>query len=171
MNIQDWFPLGWTGWISLQSKGLRLCSLSINSLVLSFLYGPTLPFVHDYWKNHSFDYTDLCCQSNVSAFCYAVWVCHSFPSKEQALSAFTSGSSHSMLFGNCVVVPGGSAGKVSACNTGDAGNAGLVPGLGRSSGEGNGYPLQYFLPRKFHGQRSLAGYSPWGGKSQTLFNE
>ena len=37
MNIQDWFPLGWTGWISLQSKGLsRIFFRSINSLVLSF---------------------------------------------------------------------------------------------------------------------------------------
>ena len=53
MNIQDWSPLGWTGWISLKSKGL---SESINSLVLSFLYGPTLTSTHDYWKNHSFDY-------------------------------------------------------------------------------------------------------------------
>ena len=35
---------------------------SINSVVLSLLYGPTLTFVHDYWKNHSFDYTDLCQQ-------------------------------------------------------------------------------------------------------------
>ena len=41
---------------------------SINSSVLSFLYGPTLTSIHDYWKNHSFDYTDLCWQSNVSAF-------------------------------------------------------------------------------------------------------
>ena len=43
MNIQDWFPLGWTGWISLQSKGLsRIFSTprfkSINYLALSFLY-------------------------------------------------------------------------------------------------------------------------------------
>ena len=37
-------------------------------------------------------------------------------------------------------IPGGSAGKESACNVG---NLGTVPGLGRSSGEGNGYPLQY----------------------------
>ena len=36
--------------------------------------------------------------------------------------------------------PGGSAGKESACN---AGNLGLIPGLGRSHGEGKGYPLQY----------------------------
>ena len=45
---------------------------SINSLALSFLYSPTLTSVHDYWKNNSFDYTDLCQQSDVSAFQYAV---------------------------------------------------------------------------------------------------
>ena len=38
------------------------------------------------------------------------------------------------------VFPCGSAGKESACNAGDLGS---IPGLGRSSGEGNGYPLQY----------------------------
>ena len=37
--------------------------------------------------------------------------------------------------------PGGSAGKESICNSGDLG---LIPGLERSSGEGNSYPLQYF---------------------------
>ena len=41
---------------------------SINSLVLSFLYSPTLTSIHDYWKNHSFDWMDLCRQNNVSAF-------------------------------------------------------------------------------------------------------
>ena len=41
---------------------------SINSSVLSFLYGPTLTSIHDFWKNHSFEYTDLCQQSNASAF-------------------------------------------------------------------------------------------------------
>ena len=60
MNIQDWFPLGWTGWISLQSRDSKKSSptpqfKSINSLVLSFLYGPTLKSIHDYWKNHSLD--------------------------------------------------------------------------------------------------------------------
>ena len=64
MNIQDWFPLGWTGWISLQSPGLsRVFSTpqfkSINSSALSFLYSPTLTSIHDYWRNHSFDYMDL----------------------------------------------------------------------------------------------------------------
>ena len=33
-----------------------------------FFYCPTITSIHDYWKNHSFDYTDLCRQSNVSAF-------------------------------------------------------------------------------------------------------
>ena len=60
MNIQRWFPLELTGLISLQSKRLsRVFSSttleSINSSVLSLLHGPTLTFVHDYWKNHSFD--------------------------------------------------------------------------------------------------------------------
>ena len=41
---------------------------SINSSVLSFLYSPTLTSIHDYWKNHSLDQTDLCWQSNISAF-------------------------------------------------------------------------------------------------------
>ena len=41
---------------------------SINSSALSFLYSPTLTSIHDYWKNHSFDYMDLCWQNNVSDF-------------------------------------------------------------------------------------------------------
>ena len=72
-NIQDWFPLGLTGLISLQSKGLSRISPtpqfeSINSWALRLLYGPTLTSMHDYWKNHSFNYMDLCWQDNVSAF-------------------------------------------------------------------------------------------------------
>ena len=52
MNIQDWFPLGWTGLISLQSKGLSEFSptphfKSINSLALSLLYGPTRTYLHN----------------------------------------------------------------------------------------------------------------------------
>ena len=43
-------------------------SKNINSLVLNLFYGPTRTSVHDYWKNHSFDYTDLCQQYDVSAF-------------------------------------------------------------------------------------------------------
>ena len=56
MNTQDWSPLGWTGWISLQSESSPAPQFkSINSLVPSLLYGPTLTSIHDYWKNCSFD--------------------------------------------------------------------------------------------------------------------
>ena len=72
MNTQGWFPLGLTGMISLLSKGLSRvfssATIQKHQFVLSLLYGPTLTSVRDYWKNHSFDYTDLCQQSNVSAF-------------------------------------------------------------------------------------------------------
>ena len=43
-------------------------SLSRVRPTLSFLYGPTLTSTNDHWKNHSFDYTDLCQQSGVSTF-------------------------------------------------------------------------------------------------------
>ena len=66
MNIQSWFPLGLTGLISLLSTGLSRAFFnttiwSISSLMLSLLYSPTFTAIRDYWKNHSFDYTDLCC--------------------------------------------------------------------------------------------------------------
>ena len=60
MSIQNWFPLEWTCWITLPSKGLlrvfsNTTGQNINSSVLSFPYSPTLTSIHDYWKNHSFD--------------------------------------------------------------------------------------------------------------------
>ena len=70
---------------------------SINSSALSLLYGTTLPSLHDYWKNHTFNYMED--------------------------------------------FPGGSDGKVSVYNVGDLGSS---PGSGRSPGEGNGNPLQYY---------------------------
>ena len=59
-NIQGWFPLAWTSWISLQSTGLsrvfsNTTAKSIKSSALSFLYSPTLTSIHDYRKDHSFD--------------------------------------------------------------------------------------------------------------------
>ena len=59
MNIQDWFPLGWTGWTSLQFKGLSRVFSNTTVQKHQFfgaqLYSPTLISIHDYWKNHSFD--------------------------------------------------------------------------------------------------------------------
>ena len=57
--------------------------------------------------------------------------------------------------------PGGSDGKESACNVGDLDS---IPRLGRLPGEWNGYPLQYSCLENTQGQRSLAGYRPWGHK-------
>ena len=58
--------------------------------------------------------------------------------------------------------PGGSDGEESAYNAGDVGDAGSIPESGRLPGGGDDYPTPVFLPGKFHGQRSLVGYSPWG---------
>ena len=60
MNTQDWSPLGWTGWISLQSKGLPrvFCNTTVQKhqfFCLHLLYGQILTSIHDSWKNHSFD--------------------------------------------------------------------------------------------------------------------
>ena len=61
---------------------------------------------------------------------------------------------------------GGSVGEESACNAGDLGlipglgrDLGLIPGLGRSPGGGHGNPLCYFCLQNPHGQRSLVGHS------------
>ena len=60
INVQNWFPLELTAWISLHSRDSQESSptpqfKSINSSALCFLYRPTLTLIHDYWKNHSLD--------------------------------------------------------------------------------------------------------------------
>ena len=60
MNIQDWFPLGLTGLISLHSKGLSRVFSNTTVQRHQFFGTPlsldqTLTSIHDYWKNHSFD--------------------------------------------------------------------------------------------------------------------
>ena len=77
MNIQGWFPLDCLVWYPCWPKNSQESSptpqfKSINSSALSLLYGRTLTSIHGYWKNHSFDYTNLGQQSNVSAFEYAI---------------------------------------------------------------------------------------------------
>ena len=82
-NIQDWFPLGLTGLISMLSRVLsRVFSSTTIWKCQLFIIQSSLPFnshiqmtindfiviFHDYWKNHSFDNRDLCQQSDVSAF-------------------------------------------------------------------------------------------------------
>ena len=73
MNTQDWFPLGLTGLIFLQSRELSrvFSSTTIwrhNSSALSLLYSLTLTSIHDYWKKHSFDLVWFSCPSFVLLF-------------------------------------------------------------------------------------------------------
>ena len=70
MNTQDWSPLGWTGWISLQSKRV----FSNTTVQKQQFFGAQLSsqsnsHIHTWpLENHSLDQTDLCWQSSVSAF-------------------------------------------------------------------------------------------------------
>ena len=99
------------------------------------------------------------------------------PSRQQTLSPFSGeapfpGFLCQAIFCNNLMrernlknlIPRSLSGKESACNAGDTGDVGLIPGLGRSPGGGNGNPLQYSCLENPHGQRSLVGYSPRGGK-------
>ena len=67
---------------------------------------------------------------------------------------FADKGPYSQSYGVSMGFPGGSAGKESACNVGDLGS---IPGLGRSLGEGKGYPLQ-----DFGLENSMDCISPWG---------
>ena len=71
----------------------------------------------------------------------------------------------------CPGFPGGSVLKESACNTGDTGDTGSIPGLGRSTGEEHGNPLQYSYL-----ENSMDWGTWWGtvhrvAKSQTQLND
>ena len=74
MNIQGWFPLGLTSLISLQAKRLSRVFSSTSTwkhqlfVIQKVIYDPTLTSIHDYWKDQSFDYMDLCQQSSISAW-------------------------------------------------------------------------------------------------------
>ena len=73
MNIQGWFPLGLTGLISLQFRGLSRVFSNPTVQTHRFFSAQSyvqLTSIHDYWKNHSFDYdyTDLFWQSNITSF-------------------------------------------------------------------------------------------------------
>ena len=61
INIQGWFPLGWTHWNLLAAQGTLKSLLQYHSSKASilqcsaFLISPALTSIHDYWKNHSSD--------------------------------------------------------------------------------------------------------------------
>ena len=73
VNVQVWFPLGLTSWISLQSKGLSRVFSNTTAQKYPF-FSAQLSLWSNFhihtccWKNHSFDHMDLCWQSDVSTF-------------------------------------------------------------------------------------------------------
>ena len=66
------FRIDWLNVLAVQADSQqsspKLQFKSISYSVLSFHYSPTLTSIRDYWKNHSFDQTDLCWQSDITAF-------------------------------------------------------------------------------------------------------
>ena len=93
--------------------------------------------------------------------CVCVWFVSMYIAKDR-LKQFQNILNKSITYKG---LPYSSDGKESACNAGDLV---LIPGSGTSSREGNGIislNTPVFLPGEFHGQRSLAGYSPWGRKA------
>ena len=142
-NTQDLSPLEWTGWISLQSKGLsRVFSntqfKSINSSALSFLHSPTLTSIHDHWKNHGY----------ILRASLIVQLVKNLPAMQKTPVRFLDQKIHwrrnrlpTPVF---LGFPCGSAGKESTCNAGDLGS---IPGLG--PWRRGRLPTPVFRPRKF----------------------
>ena len=62
------FRMDWLDLLAIQGSSPTPQFKSINPSMVSLLYGPALTSICGYWKNYSFDYTDLCWQSNISAF-------------------------------------------------------------------------------------------------------
>ena len=77
MNIQDWFPLGWTGLISLQTKGLLrvFSNTTVQKHQFSFLCSPTLTSVHDHWETMT--------DGQGSLGCCSPWGCKESDTTEQ----------------------------------------------------------------------------------------
>ena len=126
VNIWDWSPLRWTGWISLQSKGL------------SSIFCKTTVQKHQFFSIDSFISPVFLSDSPLIFWCsvldaYTLKIAISSWRTDPLLFCNVP------LYGSCVKA-GSSLLKNLPPNAGDAGS---VPGLGRSPGEGNGNPLQY----------------------------
>ena len=97
-----------------------------------------------------------CTTPSFSELCWLKASCSPFEIQIESLCSFTSRErTFSYIYG----FPTVSDSKEYACNAGDLGS---IPGLGRSPGGRQGHPLQCSCLENPHGQRSLAGYSPWG---------
>ena len=164
MNTGGWFPLGWTGLISLLSKGLsRVFSStqfkSINFLVFSLLQ--ILIYIHM-----------LCSpgEGNGNAIQY------SGPKKStdrEGLVGYSPwgrrvGHSWVIIIHSCYIMGflGGTSGKESACQCRRCKRHVIFPGSGRSPGGGHSNPLQYSCL-----ENPMANYNPYNAQSQTLLKQ
>jgi len=144
-NTQDWSPLEWTGWISLQSKGLSSL-LQHHSSKASILWHSaffTVQLSHPYMTAGKT--IALTRSSSLSLYKYIERYEGKHRMKHNSCTQANSKFSFS----------GGLDDKESACNAGDPGS---IHGLGSFPGAGHGNPLQYSC---------LVGHSPWIAKSQT----
>ena len=64
--------------------------------------------------------------------------------------------------------PAGAVVKNPSADAGETTDSGLIPGLGRSPWRRKQQPIPVFAPGKFHEQRTLIGYSPWGCKESDM---
>ena len=80
------------------------------------------------------------------------------------MTKLNSQSCFFMYLDRCLGFPGDSVIKNPPANAGDSRIAGSIPGSGRSPWRRSWQPTPVFLPGESHGQKNLAGYSPWGHK-------
>ena len=99
VNTKDWFPLGFDllavqGALKslLQHHSSKALILQLSAIFMIQLLHPYVTCGKNIEKNYSCDYMELCWQSDVSAFYYAVQVCHRFSSKEQVSFNFMPAS-------------------------------------------------------------------------------
>ena len=102
VNIQDWFSfrMDWLDLLEVQGtlKSSPTPQFKSISFELSLLYGPALTSTHDYWKNHSFDYTDLSQQSDVSTFdMLSMFVITFFPRSKHPITSWLQSPSAVIL--------------------------------------------------------------------------
>ena len=150
------FRIDWFGLLAVQGtlKSLLQHNSEASILGCSAFFMVQLTSIHDYWKNHTVDYMDLCWQSNVFPWCTPN-ICSVLESPQPLQlcsipTPWTTGPAHSrglIRVGRLCRIkenfPGGSVVKNLPANVKDTGDVSAVPGLGRSPGVGNGNPLQY----------------------------
>ena len=96
MNIQGYFPLELTGLNSLLSRGLSRVFSSLTASILYCLafFTVQLTSTHDYWKNHSFDYTNVCQHSDIHVLICCLGMSWLFSQGASVLNFMAAVSAH-----------------------------------------------------------------------------